>query len=107
MYAFPTLSMVMTFCALSSVVYPPHVYVMEPLNETMLDDVALETCYISLSASWYPAVQASAGRMYYLHGVYSNQGLKWDIKDEGTVIAHPIAKWHDACVANVEVLRGP
>ena len=41
---------------------PPRVYVMEPLDETMLDDVALETCYISLSASWYPAVQASAGR---------------------------------------------
>ncbi len=76
MYAFLSLSMVMTFRALSSVVYPPRVYVMEPLDETMPDDVALKTCYISLSASWYPAVQASAGQTYYPHGVYSNQGLK-------------------------------
>ena len=30
---------------------PSRVYVMEPLDETMLDDVALETCYISISAS--------------------------------------------------------
>ena len=40
---------------------PPHVYIMEPLDKTMLDDVALETCYVSLSTSWYPPVQASAG----------------------------------------------
>ncbi len=86
---------------------PPRVYVMESLDETMLDDVALTTCYISLTASWYPAVQASAGWAYYPHGVYSNQGLERDVEDEGAVIAHPIAKWHDSCVANVEVLRGP
>ncbi len=81
--------MVMTFRALSAVVYPPCVYIMEPLNEMMLDDVAFKTCYISISASWYPAVQASDGQTYYLHGVYSNQGLERDIKDEGAVIAHP------------------
>ena len=85
----------------------PRVYVMEPLDETMLDDLALKTCYISLSASWYLAVQASAGRTNYPHGVYSNQRLKRDVKDEDAVIAHPIAEWHDACVANIEVVRGP
>ena len=80
---------------------------MEPLDETMLDDVALETCYISLSPSWYLAFQALAGQTNYPHGVYANQGLERDVEDEGAVITHPIAKWHDACVANVEVVRGP
>ncbi len=90
---------------LSSVV--PHMYLVEPFDETMLNYIVLKTCYISSTASWQPAVQASAGWSDNSNRAHANQGLERDVKDKGLVVPHPISEWHDAGVANIYVARSP
>jgi hypothetical protein len=84
---------------LSSVL--PRMCLMEPFDETMLNYIVLETCYIGSTASWQPAVQASAGWSDNSNVAHANQGLKRDVKDRGSVVSHPISEQHDAGVANI------
>ncbi len=82
-------------------------YLVEPFDETMLNYIVLENRYISSTASWQPAVQASAGWPDNLNRAHANQRLKRDVKDKGSVVPHPISERHDAGVANIYVPQSP
>ena len=82
------------------------VCLLESFDESVLNDITFETSNVRLPTAWNPAVQASAGRADYLHGVDSDQGFKRDVKNKCAVVSYSVAKWHYT-VAYVQVLQDP